>query len=110
MNHGTLSGGDGQRGGDMLSGLDHLISMNLERGQSHRTERRGQSGIGCVASARHQDAPYARDMMPRIETVPLTTQVHFEPGVEIHWDINRIDADIAKISAAISCRNVHAPA
>src|SRR5207302_2933434 len=75
-----------------------------------RTEGRGDRDIRRVAAARDQRPADARDVVARVENVPLTTEIDFEPGREIHRRIRYRHADIAEIAGAIPCRDVHAAA
>ena len=59
--------------------------------------------------ARH-DPTDPRPVVARIERVPATAEIDFEPGAEIHRRRIRRHADVTEIAGAIARRNVHAAA
>ena len=59
----------------------------------------------AFATPRQKNTAYARNVMPRIEGVPLTAEVNFEPAAEIHRARQDRDADIPKVARGIVRRN-----
>ena len=69
--------------------------------------RAGQSG----GPDRHIDrvAPSAR-VVARVEAVPGTAEIRFEPAGKIHRRMQRWNADVAEIAGAVARRDAHAAA
>ncbi len=57
---------------------------------------------------RDQDATDPRDVIARVEGVPLTAEEGLEPGAEVHGCVGRWYADIAEIPSAIARGDIHA--
>jgi hypothetical protein len=72
-----------------------------------RTERNDQRDIRRVAAARHHDSADARNIVARIEGVPLAFQENFDPGAEIHW-VDDGNADVAEMAVDVARGDVEA--
>ena len=74
-----------------------------------RPEAHDHGHIGRVATAGHDDAADARDVVAGIERLPAPADIDLDPGAEIH----RVDdrhADVAQVSVDVAGRDVHAAA
>src|ERR1700733_12204005 len=72
-----------------------------------RSERSYERNIGRVTTARDDDSADPRNVVARIEGVPLSFQENFDPGAEIH----RVDdghADIAEMAIDVARGDVEA--
>src|ERR1035438_6710710 len=52
----------------------------------------------------------ARNVVPRVESIPTSIKVRLEPAREVHRRVRRRHADIAEVPRAIASRDVHASA
>src|SRR5258708_2624321 len=86
----------------------NLVGPDGERREKGRAEAIADGDVRCVAAARHQHASAARYVVSRIEGVPLTADIGFEPGSEIGNAVRRRGTDVAEITSAIARGNVHA--
>src|ERR1700736_2396437 len=73
-------------------------------------EHHGNGDVARVASASDQHAPNAAAVMPRIERMPVSAKIRFEPGAEVHWIGISRNANIAQIARRIARGNIHAAA
>src|SRR5207248_8175914 len=74
-----------------------------------RTEGRGDRDIRRVAAPREQHPADARDVVARVENVPLTAEIDFEPGREIHRrdrKSTRLNSSHRTISYAVFCLKI----
>src|SRR3984893_3393802 len=85
-----------------------FLGHHSKAAQSVRAECRSNCNIRRIAAAGDQHAADAGDVVARIKGVPGATEVGFEPGCEIHRRVRDRHADIAKITRAVSRRDVHA--
>src|SRR5260370_14562771 len=85
-----------------------LLGHNGKAAERVWTKGRADRDIGRVPPAGDQHPPDARDVVARIKSVPLATDIGFEPGCEIHRCVRDWYADIAQIAGAVSRRDVHA--
>ena len=72
-----------------------------------RSERSYERNIGRVASARDDDSADARDIVARVERVPLAFQENFDPGAEVHG-VDDGHADVAEMAVDVARGNVEA--
>src|ERR1700685_3086601 len=89
----------GTRGGRNLFGND------LESGERAWAERGYDRNVGGIAPACHQDAADTRRIVARIERVPATAEIGFEPCAEIHRRRIGRAADVAEIAGTVARRN-----
>src|ERR1700737_1751873 len=76
--------------------------MSLEHHSDRNVARR--------ASTSDQDAPNPAAVMPRIEGMPLSAKIGFEPGAEIHWIGISRNANITQIARGVTRGDIHAAA
>jgi CRISPR/Cas system-associated exonuclease Cas4 (RecB family) len=89
--------------------LGDFVGPDYERRELMHTEGRREGGVGSIAAARHKDAANTRDIMARVEGIPLSAQEDLRPGAAIHRVWRRRHADVAEIASAVTGRDVHAP-
>src|ERR1700680_2771838 len=87
-----------------------LVRPDLEAQQRVGTERIADCDVGRIAASRNEHPADPRHIVPRVEDAPAAAEIRLDPSGEIHWSIRRQDADVAEITGAIACRNVHAAA
>ena len=75
-----------------------------------RSEGRVERDVGSVTAARNQHPADARDVVARIERVPLLAELHLEPPSEIHGGVDRRDADVTQVAGAVARGDVQAAA
>src|ERR1700761_4301433 len=68
-----------------MRGRRNLLRNDREPGERARAERGYDRNVGGIAPACHQDAADTRRIVTRIERVPASAEISFEPGAEIHW-------------------------
>lgn len=68
------------------------------------------SDVRGVTPARHQDASDAWRVVARVECLPASAEVNLKPSAEIHRRTVRGHTDVAKVTGAIACRNIHVTA
>lgn len=86
--------------------LRHLIRPGLKVLKSVGTERRCDGYIRCVTPLGQQDSADARNIVTRVERMPMTAKISFEPCCEITGWMRLWRAHIAEISGAIARRDV----
>ena len=89
---------------------DNFVCPDSEGVQRVGAERRRDGDVGRVATSRQQDPTDARRVVPRIERVPLTAEIGFEPGREIAGRMGWWCADVTQISRAVASRYVQCAA
>src|SRR6476619_7530561 len=72
------------------------------------SENHGDRYITCVASVSDQDATNPTSVMSRIESMPVCSQVNFDPGAEIHGIGVDRNPNVAEIASGIARRDIHA--
>ena len=87
-----------------------LVRPHGETGERVGTERVADRHVRRIASAGDEHAADPRSVVPRIERVPVPSDIGLEPGGEIHRAKRRRNADVAEIAGAVAGRNVHAAA
>src|ERR1700756_572631 len=87
-----------------------LFGDNAKLFEKMLAEHHRDRNVARVASTSDQDAANAAAVMPRIEGMPVSTQIGFEPGAEIHWIGIGGDANITQIARGIACGDIHAAA
>src|SRR2546423_14596615 len=90
--------------------LADFFGHDCEALQSVRSEGRCDGDIGRIATAGNEYSSDARHVVPRIKSIPAATEVHFHPGGKIHGTIGGRHADVAKITGAVACWNIHTAA
>src|SRR5439155_24356973 len=90
--------------------LADLFGHYCEALQSVRSEGRGDCDIGRIAPSGNEYSSDARNVVPRIKSIPAATEVHFHPGGKIHGAIGGRNADVGKITSAVACGNIHTAA
>jgi hypothetical protein len=65
----------------------------------------GERHIGGVTAVRHEDTPYPRGVVARVERVPPTAEIDFDPRRKIHGRVRRGKADIGNVTGAVACRD-----
>ena len=66
--------------------------------------------IACVATPSDKYSADTRHVVPRVKGVPMTIKICLKPGGKIHWIVWGRYSDVAQITRAVACRNVHATA
>src|SRR5215831_14745904 len=89
---------------------DYFLSQYTEGAEGIRTEGRADRDIRGVATASDQYPADTWNVVARIKGVPFAADIGFEPGCEIHWRVGDRHADIAQITGAVACRDIHAAA
>ena len=102
----SLADDDGAEFCRQISCGAHVVCPNAKAVQRIRAERRRDGDVCGIAAPRHQDSADARHVVPRIERVPLTAEIDFEPGREVSRRIGRRRADVTQISRAVASRYV----
>src|SRR5712691_147880 len=90
--------------------LADFFGHDRETLQRVRSEGRGDGDIGRITPAGNEDSSDARHVVPRIKSIPAATEVHFHPGGKIHGARGGRNADVAKITGAVACWNIHTAA
>src|SRR5690349_15380020 len=90
--------------------LIHFVGPDLEGLQGIRAEGVADGHVGGVAAAGDQYAPDARNVVARVEGVPVAVEISFEPAGKIHRPVGRRRAHVAEIASAVTRGDVHAPA
>src|SRR6476620_4143354 len=80
----------------------HLIGPNPEAVQRIGAERGGDGDVCGITAARQKYSADTWHIVARIERVPLTAEIGFEPGCEIAGRIGRRRADVAQIARAVA--------
>ena len=93
-----------------LDRLHELISPYFKADECVRSESLDNWNICGIAALGDQDAADPRNVVARIEGVPMAADVSLEPAGKISRGIRRRHADVAEIAGAISGRNIHAAA
>src|SRR4051812_26015903 len=62
--------------------------------------------IRRITAPRHQNPANTWDVVAGIESMPLSAQINFKPGTEIHWRRLPRHANIAEITGAVPCWNI----
>ena len=88
--------------------IAHFVSPYFETFQRVGAKRTANGDIGGVAATGYQHTADARYIIAGVEGIPTAVKVSFEPTGEIHSTVGRRHADIAQVTCAIACRNVHA--
>ena len=88
--------------------LSDFISPDFESDKGVGPEGRAYRNVNRVTTSCHQHSPDSRNVVAGIECVPASSEVHFEPGGEVHWTVGRRYAYVAEIASAIACWNIHA--
>jgi hypothetical protein len=70
------------------------------------TEYRGDRNVTGVASPCDQTPANAASVMPRVEGVPMSAQIGFEPGAKIHRTGYRRDANVTEIARGVARWNI----
>ena len=100
------SGSSKVRDEPRADGFLHLIRPHAKKLKQGGTEGSADGDICGVAAARNQNPADAALIIARIEGVPGTADVGFQPAREIHGRIGNRHANIAEVSAAIARRDV----
>jgi hypothetical protein len=66
------------------------------------TEYRRDRNVAGVAPSSDQAPANAAAVMPRVEGVPMSAQIGFEPGAKIHRTGYRRDANVTEIARGVS--------
>ena len=90
--------------------LRYFLADHLETRKRIRAEGGTDRYVNCVASTGNQDTANSRNVVTRIEGVPLASQECLEPAREIHCPERRGQANVAQVPCAVTCRNVQASA
>jgi hypothetical protein len=72
----------------------NLFGENAKIFEKMLPEHDGDRNVARVASTSDQDAPNPTAVMPRIEGMPVSAKIGFEPGAKIHWIGISRDANI----------------
>src|SRR5216683_3879875 len=88
----------------------YLVRPDLEAQQRVRAERIADCDVSRIAASRNENPADPWHIVSRVKDVPAAAEIRLDPSGEIHWPIRRQDADVAKITGAVACRNVHAAA
>src|SRR6516165_6677311 len=88
----------------------NLFGDNAKFLEKMLSEHHCDRNIASVASTSDQDAANAAAVMPRIEGMPVSAQIGFEPGAEIHWIEIGGDANITQIARGVARGDIHAAA
>jgi len=88
----------------------NLFGDNAKFFEKMLPEHHRDRNIASVASTSDQDAANAAPVMPRIEGMPVSAQIGFEPGAEIHWIGIGGDANITQIARGVARGDIHAAA
>lgn len=67
----------------LLRSAGEFVGPNLETQQRVGSECLGDRNVGGISALRDQDATNPRNVVTRIERVPATTDIGFEPAREI---------------------------
>jgi hypothetical protein len=70
------------------------------------TEYRRDRNVTGVAPPSDQAPANAASVMPRVEGVPMSAQIGFEPGAKIHRTGYRRDANVTEIARGVARRNI----
>jgi len=92
-------------------GHDHsgqFIRPDLEFRQSVFPECLGQRHIGGIAAARDQNSRKPRFVVARVEHMPFTSEKDLHPCGEVSRRMRERLTNVAQISGAVTCRNIHA--
>jgi hypothetical protein len=89
-------------------GLLEFVGDYIETHQLCRTERGRDSDIGGVTSLRDHDAPDPRIVVSGVEGEPASIEEHLVPCAKVHGRRIGWDADVTKVTRAVSRRDVHA--
>jgi hypothetical protein len=88
----------------------NLFGDNAKIFEKMLPEHHGDRNVARVASTSDQDAPNPAAVMPRIEGMPVSAKIGFEPGAEIHWIGISRDANITQVARGVACGDIHAAA
>ena len=88
----------------------NLFGDNAKFFEKMLPEHHCDRNVARVASTSDQDAANAAAVMPRIEGMPVSTQIGFKPGAEIHWIGIGGDANITQIARRVARGDIHAAA
>ena len=88
----------------------NLFGNNAKLFEKMLPEHHGDRNVARVASTSDQDAPNPPAVMPRIEGMPVSAKIGFEPGAEIHWIGISRDANITQIARCVARGDIHAAA
>src|SRR5271163_3237277 len=87
-----------------------FIGPNRKALQRIWTEGGGNGDIGRVASARDEHSTNPRHIVPRIERMPGSAEIDFDPRREIHHSVWWLGPHVSQVSGAVTRRNIHAAA
>src|SRR5712672_4758792 len=93
-----------------LATLHDLISPDFKAEEGVGPEGLGDWNVCGIAALGDQDAADPRNVVARIEGVPVAADIGFEPAGKIACGVGRRHPDVAEIAGAIARRNVHAAA
>ena len=88
----------------------NLVRPNFERLELIHAEGRSERYVCRVAPAGHQHTADTGHVVASVEGVPLSAQLSFEPGAEIHGTIDRRHANVPQVTRGIARGNVHGAA
>src|SRR3974377_1585925 len=104
---GFLTGSGGRLG---CANAAYLVRPDLEAQQRVRAERIADCDVSRIAASRNEHPADPRHIVLQNKEPPASAEIRLDPSGEIHWPIRRQDADLAEITGAVACRNVHAAA
>src|SRR5258706_16113036 len=93
-----------------LATLHDLIRPDFKADQGVWPEGLGDWNVCGIAALGDQDAADPRNVVARIEGVPVAADIGLEPAGKIPRGVGRRHADVAEIAGAIARWNVHAAA
>jgi len=96
--------------GAIFALLDELVGHHCKTAELRRTECGRNSHVRGVPAPRDHDASNPRMIVTRIEGEPAAVKKYLEPCAEIHRRGIAGHPDVAKVTGAISGRNIHAAA
>src|SRR6266581_1880701 len=93
-----------------LKTLRQLIRPDFKADERVWSERLRNWNVRGIAAVSDQDAADPRDVVARIEGVPVAADIGLKPAGKVSRRVGRRHTDITEIASAISRRNVHAAA